>query len=241
MRLEPPCTVSEEKLTFDVRDIEPVLQAPQMDVQSWPEAMITLRDGRVLYIRVPIREEAPAMVAYMKRMIDVDLDFYDIVGARVCSEILGWYRKRLKDPYLMVGQVDGLWAGFANGRIMDEQINISHHTMALLRGGRIGVAMYYVKAFYAFEILGNDEFWSTPESYNGWGRYILGMAQNSYPWPENQHELGGGRIYYIDKRAWKKTCKKYLLEMIGTDLCFEVPDSIRQRNAEFIVPEQVLI
>jgi hypothetical protein len=241
MRLEPPCKVSEEKLTFDVRDIEPVLQAPPMDIQPWPEAVMTLKDGRVLYIREPRREEAPAMVNYMKRMIDVDLDFYDIVGARVCAEILGWYRKRLKDPYLMVGLVDGLWAGFANGRVMDEDTNISHHTMALVRGGRIGVVMYYVKAYYAFEVLGNDEFWSTPESYNGWGRYILGMAQNSYPWPEYQHELGGGRIYYITRKTWNKMAKKYLLEMMGADLSFDVPDEIRHRNAEMIIPEQVLV
>jgi len=35
---------------------------------------------------------------------------------------------------------------------MNEDINISLHTMALLRGGRIGAVMYYAKAYYAFEI-----------------------------------------------------------------------------------------
>ena len=33
------------------------------------------------------------------------------------------------------------------------------HTMALKRGGRIGAAMYYAKAYYGFEIIGNKEWW----------------------------------------------------------------------------------
>ncbi len=241
MRLEPPCKVSVEQLTIDVREIEPLLQAPPMDLKPWPEAMIQLKDGRTLYIRQPAYLEAPEMVNYIKRMIDADRDFYDIVGARVTSEILGWYRKRIKDPYLMVGLIDGLWAGFANGRLMSADINISHHTMALIRGGRIGVVMYYVKAFYAFEILGCSEFWSTPESYTGWTRYILGMAQNAYAWPQNQHELGGGRIYYITKKYWNGMAKKYLHEMIGADLVFTIPEEIRERNRRFFVPDEVLI
>ena len=53
MRLEPPEKVSEEQLTIDVREIEPLLQAPAMDLKPWPEAMITLKDGseKILYIR----------------------------------------------------------------------------------------------------------------------------------------------------------------------------------------------
>jgi len=27
----------------------------------------------------------------------------------------GWYRKRLKDPYTLLGLIDGEWVGFANG------------------------------------------------------------------------------------------------------------------------------
>ena len=44
-----------------------------------------------------------------------------------------------KGSMYLVGLIDGLWAGFAsNGRLMNEDINISLHTMALVRGGRIG-------------------------------------------------------------------------------------------------------
>ncbi len=67
MRLEPPEKVSEEQLTIDVREIEPLLQAPPMDLKPWPGAMVKLKDGRTLYIREAKLEEAPMMREYMKK------------------------------------------------------------------------------------------------------------------------------------------------------------------------------
>jgi hypothetical protein len=241
VRLEPPEKVSEEQITIDVREIEPLLQAPPMDLKPWPGAVVHLKDGRDLYIREAKMEEATMMMDYMKKVMETDHDFYDIVGARVFSEILGWYRKRLKDPYTLVGLIDGLWAGFANGRLMNEDINISLHTMALLRGGRIGAVMYYAKAYYGFEILGNKEWWATYESYNGWLRWGLGMAQPSYPWPEYQHELGGARVYYVTKKYWDTTVKNYIRQMAGADLDFKVPDKIIKANEVMRVPDEVLV
>ena len=241
MRLDPPCEVSQEQMTFDVREIEPLLQAPPMGMKPWPGAMVTLRDGRILYIREARLEEAPLMMDYMKKVMEAEHDFYDVVGARVLAEILGWYRKRLKDPYTLVGLIDGVLAGFANGRLMNEDINISLHTMALMRGGRIGATMYYAKAYYGFEILENKEWWATYESYNGWKRWGLGMAQPSYPWPDYQHELGGARVFYVTKEYWTATVKDYVRQIIGADLDFDVPDEIREKNAVFSVLEEVLV
>ena len=241
MKLEPPESVSEEKITLDVREIEPLLQAPPMDLKPWPGAMVALKDGRTLYIRQARMEEAPKMMGYMKRVMEVEHDFYDIVGARVYAEILGWYRNRLKDPYTLVGLIDGQLAGFCNGRLMNEDINISLHTMALARGGRIGAIMYYAKVHYAFEILGNKEFWATYESYNGWHRWGLGMAQPSYPWPEYQHELGGARVYYVTKKYWDASIKKYIRQMAGTDLNFDVPAAVVKVNEEMHIPEEVTV
>ena len=163
MKFELPTKASQEVLQIDAREVEAVLQGPALKLKPWPGATIELKDGRTLYIREARLDEVPAMLGYVKRFLEVDHDFYDIVGARVYSEILGWYRKRLKDPYTLVGLIDGLWAGFANGRLMNEDINISLHTMALIRGGRVGAAMYYAKAYYGFEILGNREWWATYE------------------------------------------------------------------------------
>lgn len=241
MKYELPTKASQETLEIDAREVEALLQGPALKLKPFGEAMLTLKDGRILYIREARKEDVPPMLEYMKRLMEVDHDFYDIVGARVYSEILGWYRKRLKDPYTLVGLVDGLWAGFANGRLMSEDINISLHTMALVRGGRIGAAMYYAKAYYGFEILGNKEWWATYESYNGWLRWGLGMAQPSYPWPEVQHELGGARVYYVTKKYWDSTVKDYVRQMVGADLNFEVTDEVRKANEVMRIPEELLV
>lgn len=242
MRLEPPEKVSQEQITLDVREIEPLLQAPAMDLKPWPMATIQLKDGRTMLIREAKMEEAPLMMEYMKKVMEADHDFYDVVGARVYAELVGWYRKRLKDPYTLVGLIDGQWVGFANGRLLSEDINISLHTVALARGGRIGAIMYYAKAYYGFEILGNKEWWATYESYNGWWRWGLGMAQPSYPWPEYQHELGGARVYYITKKYWDKVVKNYVRQMVGADLVFDnIPDEIIKANEILRVPDEVLV
>lgn len=241
MKFELPEKASQEILEIDAREVEAILQGPSMDLPKWPGAQAKLKDGRTLYIREARRDEAPKMLEYMKRLMEVDHDFYDIVGARVYSEILGWYRRRLKDPYNLVGLIDGVWAGFANGRVMNEKVNVSLHTVAMLRGGRIGAVMYYAKAYYAFEIIGNTEWWATYESYNGWLRWGLGMAQPSYPWPEVQHELGGARVYYLTKKYWDQLVKQYVQQMAGAELDFDVPDEVRQANEEMIVPEEILV
>ena len=241
MKFELPEKASEETLQIDAREVEALLQGPKLELKPWPGAQVKLKDGRTLFIREARLEEAPKMLTYMEKIMHVDHDFYDIVGARVYSEILGWYRSRLKDPYTLVGLIDGKWAGFANGRLMNEDINISLHTMALLRGGRIGAVMYYAKAYYAFEILGNKEWWATYESYNGWMRWGLGMAQPSYPWPQVQHELGGARVYYVTKKYWDQLIKQYVRQMAGADLDFNVSDEVRKANEELIVPDEIVV
>jgi len=239
MKLQPPENVSQQQITLDVSEIEPLLQAPPMNLNPWPDAMITLKDGRILYIREAKLEDVPAMLGYMRKVMDVEKDFYDIVGARVYAEILGWYRKRLKDPFTLVGLIDGEWVGFANGRVMNEDVAISLHTMTFSRRGRLGWAMYYAKTYYALEVLGCKEWWSTFESYNGWRMAGLEMAQPTYPWPEVQHELGGARVYYVTKRYWDSSVKNFSREMIGNDLIFDVPDSVKKANAEFRVPAEL--
>jgi hypothetical protein len=239
MKLTPPVPVSVNEIKFDVSEIEPLLQAPAMDLPHWPEACVTLKDGRILYIREAKLEEVPAMLGYMEKVMKVEKDFYDIVGARVYAEILGWARKRVKDPFTLVGLIDGEWLGFANGRVMNEDIALSLHTMTFTRRGRLGWAMYYAKTYYALETLGCKEWWSTFESYNGWRMAGIEMAQPTKPWPEYQHELGGARVYYLTKRHWDSGVKNFSTQMIGADFNFNVPDEVRKANENFRVPEEV--
>jgi hypothetical protein len=241
MRLEPPEAVSEEKIKIDIHEIEAILQGPAMKLKPWPEAMAKLKDGRVLYIREARPEDVPLMLGYMKRIMEVDHDYYDIVGARVYGEILGWHRKRLKDPFQLLGLIDGQWAGFANGRFWDENIAISLHTMTFARGGRLGWIMYYAKTYYALEVMGVQEWWSTFESNNGWKMAGVEMAQPRKSWPEHQHELGGAMIYYVNQKYWTKVLRNYLQSALGTELVFNVPADIKKANETFRVPDEVTV
>lgn len=239
MRLTPPVEVSTNEVKFDVSEIEPILQGYPMDLPRWPEASILLKDGRTLFIRELKMEEVPEMLGFMEKVMKVQKDFYDIVGVRVYGEILGWARKRLKDPFTLVGLVDGEMVGFANGRVMNEDIAISLHTMAFTRRGRVGWAMYYAKTYHALEILGCKEWWSTFESYNGWRMAGVEMAQPTKPWPEYQHELGGAKIYYLTKKYWDSGIKDFAVQTVGSPLNFDVTDEVRKANENFHCPAEL--
>lgn len=242
MKITPPVPVSVQEMKIDVSEIEPLLHAPDgSQLPQWPEAMITLKDGRILYIRQATKEDVPAMLGYLKRVMEVEKDFYDIVGVRTYGEILGWVRHRLKDPFHLIGTIDGVWAGLANGRLMTKDVAVSLHTMTFARRGRIGYAMYYAKTYYAMEFLKVQEWWSTFESYNGWRMAGLEMAQPTKPWPEFQHELGGAHVYYVNQEYWNSSLKDYTRQMIGSDLVFDVPEEVRQANANFRVPEELVL
>lgn len=237
MKKEVPVKVSQEQITFDVAELEPILCGPAMDLPPFEPAYVELKDGKKMVIRTLKKEEAPLVLELLKPMIEKADDFYDIVGVRVYAEILGWLRNRLKDPFQMVGIVDGVIAGFCNGRVMDEDVAVSLHTMAYQRGLKAGAVLYYAKAKYALEEIGVQEWWSTFESYNGLKRWGIGMAQPSYPWPEYQHELGGATVYYINQDYWNSTIKEYIKGMIGGDLIRPVPDELLKANETFVLPK----
>ncbi|HKL12109.1 MAG TPA: hypothetical protein VJ907_00735 [Halanaerobiales bacterium] len=242
MYKESPVEVSQEEITFKVEELEPFLSAPKLDMADPKPCKIELKDGSTMLIREVKDEEIPMLLEYVKNFMEKgSKDFYDIVGARIYAELLGYLRKRLKDPYLFVGAIDGEIVGFANGRVRDDKVNISLHTMAFKRGLRIGATLYYRKLVYAFEEQKNNEVWSTFESYNGLKRWGIGMAQPSYPYPEYQHELGGARVFYVDQQYWNAAVKDYVGQMVGNDLDFDVEDELLKKNENLVMPEGVNI
>ena len=238
MKSVVPEKVSQEELKIPVSEIESWLSGPKVELPEFEPAYTETREGKKLVIRALRKDEAPALLKFLKNFLEVDRDFYDIVGVRVYAEILGWLRNRLKDSYHLVGSIDGELAGFANGRKRDDKVHISLHSMAFKRGGGVGAAMYYAKAQYAFEVLGAQEWWSTFESYNGWKRYGLGAAQPSYPWPEYQHELGGAAVYYIRRDYWDSTVKGYNKQLVHGDLIRPVPADLLKKAENLIIPDK---
>lgn len=239
MKKVPPEKVSQEQVVFKVEELEPLLSPDPMIVPPFEPASVKVKTGETMLIRPLKKEEAPLLLGYLEKIMKVDHDFYDIVGVRVYAEILGWVRNRLKDPYQMVGLIDGHLVGFCNGRLMNEDISISLHTMAYRRGIRAGAILYYAKCEYAFDVLKQKEFWSTFESYNGLKRWGIGMAQPSYPWPDIQHELGGAKVYYITKKYWDTTVKRYLQDMIQAKIERPVSKELLKKNENIIVPEKL--
>jgi hypothetical protein len=237
MKKAPPEKVTRQVVSFTVEELEPLLSGPSMPIPPFEPAMVQVKNGQTMLIRPLEKEEAPAFLAYIKKLMDVDHDFYDIVGARVYAEILGWVRNRLKDPYQLIGLIDGHAVAFCNGRLMNEDINISLHSMAFRRGLRAGAIMYYAKCDYCFETLKQKEFWATYESYNGLKRWGIGMAQPSYPWPDRQHELGGAKVFYVTREYWATTVKNYLEEQIQTRLVRPVSAELLRANRTLIMPE----
>ncbi|MFH0801299.1 MAG: N-acetyltransferase [bacterium] len=239
MKKEPPEKVSQEIVSFHVSELEPLLSPPPMDIPPFKPAMVKVKSGETMLIRPLEKKEAPLLLGFVKKLMEVDHDFYDIVGARVYAEILGWMRNRLKDSYQLVGLIDGHVVGFCNGRLMNEDINISLHSLAFRRGLRAGAILYYAKCDYCFETLGQQEFWATYESYNGLKRWGIGMAQPSYPWPDIQHELGGAKVFYVTRNYWDTSVKKYLQEMIQTKLVRPVTKEVLKQNTQFILPKKL--
>ncbi len=237
MKVTPPVPVSVDKITLDVSEIEGLLQAPPMDLPKWQDASFLLNDGRTIFIREMRDDDMPQLLDFMKLVMEEEKDFYDIVGARVYSEILGVKRKRLKDPFTLLGLIDGEFVGFANGRFMTKDIALSLHTMAFSRRGRVGWAMYYAKTYYALEMCKAQQWWSTFESYNGWRMAGLAMAQPTLPWPEYQHELGGARIYYVNQDSWNASLKNWLPNYIGNQMNFDVTDEVRKANEVMRMPK----
>jgi len=239
MKLTPPTDLTIDTLNIDAGEIEAILQGYPMQMPAWPDATFTLKDGRTLYIRSMRDDDIPTLLGFMERVMKFEKDFYDIVGVRVYGEILAVKRKRVKDGFTLLGLVNGELVGFANGRLWDKDLGISLHTMAFSRRGRVGWAMYYAKTYYAMQICKCKEWWSTFESYNGWRMAGLAMAQPTKPWPEYQHELGGAKVFYVSQDHWNIQLKDYLVNTIGSDLNFDVPEEVLKANAVLRVPEQL--
>ncbi|MBU1694940.1 MAG: hypothetical protein KKC51_13375, partial [Verrucomicrobia bacterium] len=135
--------------------------------------------------------------------VKVERDFYDIVGARVYAELLGWKRYRVRNPYCLVGVIDGVLAGIVNGRLIDEKVAVSYHTLTLKRGARVGSHLFASKMEYHFDILKQDEVLIVAESPIGFRRWM--ETYNLDKKFEIQHELGGAPSWTLTKDNYYRT------------------------------------
>ncbi|MHC6180063.1 hypothetical protein ACYUJ6_09445 [Clostridium sp. JNZ X4-2] len=185
-----------------VDKMEQSLRPVELPMKPYPPKVISMASGDKLVIRQISREEVPHILEAVKPLMTVEKDFYDIVASRLYAELLGYYRYRVKNEYCLVGTIDGIIVGIVNGRMVDEKVGMSYHTMALKQGLRIGAQLFAAKMEYHLDILNQEEVWIVAESPNGFKRWMIEYELESRP--EIWHELGGVPTYVLTKELWEK-------------------------------------
>ena len=182
-------------------ELEAVLRPPAIPMVPYPPKLITLANGKKLVVRQITREEVPALLKAVHPCLFIERDYYDVVSARLYGELLAWLRHRVKSEYCIVGQMDGYIVGAVNGRLENEKVGMSYHTLAVDRGLRIGSHLFAAKMEYHMEYLGQEEVLIVAESPIGFRRWMI-----EYPLRPSKipHELGGGDSWVLDRETYFK-------------------------------------
>lgn len=176
-------------------DLEMKIRPSCREMPPYPPKYITLASGEKMVAREVRREEIPLILEVIEPLIKVPEDYYDIVAVRFYGEVLSMIRHRVIDEYLFVGAIDGEIATIVNGRMADDDLGMSFHTLTVKRGLRCGAMMFAAKMEYHIEYLNQKEVYIVAESPIGFRRFI-GEWQLE-PRFYARHELGGVPTYAL--------------------------------------------
>ena len=217
-------------------ELEGYLRPPEYPMAPYPAKVITLATGAKLVIRQVDRDAVPVLLEAIKPTLQIERDYYDIVGVRLYAELLGWYRYRVRDEFCLVGQIDGLLVGIVNSRMYSPELGISLHTMAIERGLRIGAHLFASKMEHHIEYLNQEEVLITAESPIGFRRWMIeyGLIKR-----DGQHELGGAtpygltrELYYATKDrlvAGERPVPPELMEVAEKEIIIATEDDIMEK------------
>lgn len=211
-----------------VVDLEKILRPVDRPMAPFPPKHMTLASGDEMVIRQVGREEVPSILPFIAPLMYVERDYYDCVAARVYSELLAYYRYRMQDEYVLVAQVNGELCAVVNGRMVDERVGMSLHTLALRRGLRIGAHAFAAKMEYHMDILGQEEVLVVAESPIGFRRWMIEYnLEKRFDVP---HELGGVPSYALTRKLFEDARGTLV---IGRR---PVPDELLAKAREDILP-----
>ena len=184
--------------------MEKKLRPPEVELKPYPPKVITLASGEKMVVREAHRDEVGVLLGTVAPLMGVAADFYDIVAARMYAEILGWYRYRVANEFVLVGAINGVIAGIVTSRHVDDKLGMSLHTMTIKRGLRIGAQLFAAKMENHIDILGEDEVWIVAESPNGFKRWMIEyqLEDRSHLYPQVRHELGGVPTFVLSRKLW---------------------------------------
>lgn len=182
-----------------IDELEKKLRPPELELKPYPAKVITLASGEKMVVREAKREEIGVMLGTIHPLMGVVKDYYDIVAARIYAELLGWYRYRVANEFVLVGAIDGVIVGIVNSRLASKDIGMSYHTIAIKRGLRVGAQLFAAKMEHHIAILGQKEVYIVAESPIGFKRWMIeyDLENREDKYPELRHELGGVPTYVL--------------------------------------------
>ena len=190
-------------------DLEKILRPHDSPMPPFPAKYMTIASGEEMVIRQVSREEIPDILQYIEPLMHVERDFYDIVASRVYAELLAYYTYRVQDEYVLIAQIDGEIAAIVNGRMVNSEIGMSYHTMALRRGLRIGAHAFATKMEYHLDILKQGEVLIVAESPIGFRRWMVEYnLEKRFNIP---HELGGVPSWSLTKELFDRARDKLVV------------------------------
>jgi len=191
-----------------------------------------------MVVRQADREDVPVILESVHPCLFIERDYYDIVSARLYGELLAWYRYRVKSEYCLIGQIDGYLVGIVNGRLENEKVGMSYHTLAIDRGLRIGSHLFAAKMEYHMDYMGQEEVLIVAESPIGFRRWMIEYPLEMTNIP---HELGGGDSYRLTRKIYNaakprlvvgdRPVPQALLDEACAEIKFADDETIRERIA----------
>lgn len=173
------------------------------DNTPYPAKFINLVDGSKMVVRQINREETRKVIPLLFDIVRLtDYQYFDLVGARILSELLAYVNYRVHDEYVILGQDGntGEVLGLVNSRLtVDPKVGMSLHTMTFKRGLRVGAHLFVAKMENHF-LLGNELVYIVAESPIGFRRWMQELRLE--PRPEVEHELGGVPSFALTKVNW---------------------------------------
>lgn len=207
-------------------DLEKILRPVDNPMPLFPPKYMTIASGEEMVIRQVGREEIPDILPYIEPLMHVERDYYDIVASRVYAELLSYYYYRVQDEYVLIAQINSELAAIVNGRMLNKEVGMSLHTLALRRGLRIGAHAFAAKMEYHIDVLNQTEVLIVAESPIGFRRWMIEYnLEKRFDIP---HELGGVPSWALTKALFDRARDKlvvgrrpvpeYLLEKAKADI-----------------------
>ncbi len=208
-------------------DLEKILRPVDTPMKPYEPKYMLLASGEAVVVRQVERDEIPDLLKHVEPLLHVERDFYDVVAARVYSELLAHYRHRYQDQYVLAVQIDGELAAIVNGRQVNPKLGMSLHTLALRRGLRVGAHAFAAKMEYHIDTLGHDEVLIVAESPIGFRRWMIEYKlEKRFHIP---HELGGVPSWALTRELFDRARSKLV---VGRR---PVPDDILEKAMEAIL------